>query len=211
MILAGGLTPTSSCIFYWQVRELKAGDYLWILLPPNVRPDDEEIRPNAEEVLPFIVERKTWDDLQDTLRSNRFENQVNKMIVSTVLLLGLFHLKSYWRGCPRYIGAILVHGGPQKSLISLRDGIIVGPPEYCRVVNFFHLPHFIGFIVVNVRKSHCSRVPPNGWNCRVGDGPDCRNWRRVVWVIFLYRLGVSPEMWRIAAGWSKKSSTDTPP
>ncbi len=66
-----------------------------------MRPDDEEIRPNAEEVLPFIVERKTWDDLQDTLRSNRFENQVNKMIVSTVLLLGLFHLKSHWLGCLR--------------------------------------------------------------------------------------------------------------
>ena len=64
-----------------QVRELKAGDYLWILLPPNVHPDDEEIRPNAEEVLPFIVERKTWDDLQDTLRTNRFDNQVDKMIV----------------------------------------------------------------------------------------------------------------------------------
>ncbi len=30
--------------------------------------------------------------------------------------------------------------------------------SHCNGGQFFHLPHFIGFIAVNVRKSHC-RVP----------------------------------------------------
>ena len=34
------------------------------------------------KVLPHLVERKTWDDLDDSLESNRFQSQVNKMKVS---------------------------------------------------------------------------------------------------------------------------------
>ena len=53
---------------------------------------------------------------------------------------------SYWRGCLHHFkkittgglrkDAILLHGGPQKNLMSLRGGINVGPPEYCMVVIF---------------------------------------------------------------------------
>ncbi|XP_070579256.1 uncharacterized protein [Ptychodera flava] len=62
------------------VRELPVGDFLWIALPANV-----DIRyyngdmPHREMVLPHIVERKTWDDLQDSMSTNRFKNQIKNM------------------------------------------------------------------------------------------------------------------------------------
>ncbi len=55
-------------------------------------------------------------------------------------------------------------------------------------------PHFIGFIVVNVRKSDC-RVHSKEWNCRVGGSPTC---------FAEIAAGWSELFSDIAAGWSKK-------
>ena len=101
--------------------------------------------------------------------------------------LGLFHLKSYWRGCLRTLKksprdglriiVISLRGGPQKSLISLQGGINIGPPEYCGVVNFFHLPHFIGFIVVNCQTEIVKSPSINAFKNRLD-----AHWRRYQFV-----------------------------
>ncbi|CAH1239929.1 MUS81, partial [Branchiostoma lanceolatum] len=62
-----------------QIRDLPVGDFLWILLPPAAGVDYAEVLPNDEQVLPHIVERKTWDDLQNSLSTRRFRNQVEAM------------------------------------------------------------------------------------------------------------------------------------
>ncbi|XP_078697145.1 uncharacterized protein LOC144925115 isoform X2 [Branchiostoma floridae x Branchiostoma belcheri] len=62
-----------------QVRDLPVGDFLWILLPPAAGVDYAAVRPDDEQVLPHIVERKTWDDLQNSLSTRRFRNQVEAM------------------------------------------------------------------------------------------------------------------------------------
>ncbi len=107
---------------------------------------------------------------------------------------------------------ISLRGGLQKSLISLQGGINIGPPEYCGVVNFFHKPHFIGFLVVNVRKTHC-RVPIKISYCRVGGGPTCCAEIAAGWSELFSDItaGYPPDKGKIAAGWSEKSSADTPP
>ncbi|KAI8500490.1 hypothetical protein Bbelb_220560 [Branchiostoma belcheri] len=62
-----------------QIRDLPVGDFLWILLPPAAGVDYAAVRPDDEQVLPHIVERKTWDDLQNSLSTRRFRNQVEAM------------------------------------------------------------------------------------------------------------------------------------
>ncbi|XP_019628126.1 PREDICTED: uncharacterized protein LOC109472714 [Branchiostoma belcheri] len=62
-----------------QIRDLPVGDFLWILLPPTAGVDYAAVRPDDEQVLPHIVERKTWDDLQNSLSTRRFRNQVEAM------------------------------------------------------------------------------------------------------------------------------------
>eukprot|EP00058_Branchiostoma_floridae_P028466 XP_002613957.1 hypothetical protein BRAFLDRAFT_67480 [Branchiostoma floridae] len=62
-----------------QIRDLPVGDFLWILLPPAAGVDYAAVRPDDEQVLPHIVERKTWDDLQHSLSTRRFRNQVEAM------------------------------------------------------------------------------------------------------------------------------------
>ncbi|XP_078615860.1 uncharacterized protein LOC144884423 [Branchiostoma floridae x Branchiostoma japonicum] len=62
-----------------QIRDLPVGDFLWILLPPAAGVDYAAVHPDDEQVLPHIVERKTWDDLQHSLSTRRFRNQVEAM------------------------------------------------------------------------------------------------------------------------------------
>ncbi|XP_063410099.1 uncharacterized protein LOC134693283 [Mytilus trossulus] len=65
-----------------QVRSLPAGDYIWILTPPLPGPDVkyDQRQPSLEKVLPFIVERKGWEDLDDSVRTKRFHKQVLRML-----------------------------------------------------------------------------------------------------------------------------------
>ncbi|CAC5397733.1 unnamed protein product [Mytilus coruscus] len=65
-----------------QVRSLPAGDYIWILTPPLQGPDVkyDQRQPSLEKVLPFIVERKGWEDLDDSVRTKRFHKQVLRML-----------------------------------------------------------------------------------------------------------------------------------
>ncbi len=99
---------------------------------------------------------------------------------------------------------ILLRSGLQKSLISLRGGISIGG-------QFFHPPHFIGLIVVNVRKTHC-RVPLKRLHCRVGGGPTCIAEIAAGWSELFSDIaaGYPPDKGKIAAGWSGYSSADTP-
>ncbi len=114
---------------------------------------------------------------------------------------GLFHLKSYWRGCLRPFKKITAGWSTKKSDIpagwyQCRTTCILQGGQFFPIQ-----PHFVGFIVVNVRKSHC-RVPWKGWNCRVGGGPTC---------FAEIAAGWSELFFDIAEGWSKKLSADTPP
>ncbi|CAH1772286.1 unnamed protein product [Owenia fusiformis] len=61
-----------------KVRELPAGDYVWLLLPPGAD-GSQDIPSNREMMLPYIVERKSWDDLFDSMRTSRFDKQIVKM------------------------------------------------------------------------------------------------------------------------------------
>ncbi|XP_053394593.1 uncharacterized protein LOC123545094 [Mercenaria mercenaria] len=67
-----------------QVRLLPAGDYIWILTPPMVNPQasytDKDY--GNELVLPFVVERKSWEDFENTTNSARFKRQINNMLGS---------------------------------------------------------------------------------------------------------------------------------
>ncbi|XP_013414553.1 uncharacterized protein LOC106176633 [Lingula anatina] len=64
-----------------QVRELKCGDYIWIVVPEWACDGLKyiEVLPDQEKVLPHIVERKTWDDLLNSTQTTRFRNQVESM------------------------------------------------------------------------------------------------------------------------------------
>ncbi|KAK3104788.1 hypothetical protein FSP39_010149 [Pinctada imbricata] len=69
-----------------QVRQLGAGDYIWIMTPPQ---DSQNFRcmgrNNTEEiVLPYIVERKSWEDLRESVRTKRFYKQINNMLGSGI-------------------------------------------------------------------------------------------------------------------------------
>ncbi|XP_046559166.1 uncharacterized protein LOC124268187 [Haliotis rubra] len=68
------------------IRSLPAGDYVWILSPPLPSPHVEYNGNNrsAEMLLPFIVERKSWDDYYNSWRGSRFQRQVNNMKASGV-------------------------------------------------------------------------------------------------------------------------------
>ncbi|XP_067658786.1 uncharacterized protein [Haliotis asinina] len=68
------------------IRSLPAGDYVWILSPPLASPHAEYNGNNrsAELLLPFIVERKSWDDYYDSWRGSRFQKQINNMKASGV-------------------------------------------------------------------------------------------------------------------------------
>ncbi|XP_048250150.1 uncharacterized protein LOC124139143 [Haliotis rufescens] len=68
------------------IRSLPAGDYVWILSPPLPSPHTEYNGNNrsAETLLPFIVERKSWDDYYNSWRGSRFQRQVNNMKASGV-------------------------------------------------------------------------------------------------------------------------------
>ncbi|XP_062591696.1 uncharacterized protein LOC134253200 isoform X2 [Saccostrea cucullata] len=69
-----------------QFRHLGAGDYLWILTPPMASPTLRytQQQPTIEKVLPFLVERKSWEDFKDSVRTKRFQKQVNHMLNSGV-------------------------------------------------------------------------------------------------------------------------------
>ncbi|XP_061163432.1 uncharacterized protein LOC133172537 [Saccostrea echinata] len=69
-----------------QFRHLGAGDYLWILTPPMASPTLKytQQQPTIEKVLPFLVERKSWEDFKDSMRTKRFQKQVNHMLNSGV-------------------------------------------------------------------------------------------------------------------------------
>uniref|UniRef100_K1P5Q1 Crossover junction endonuclease MUS81 n=1 Tax=Magallana gigas TaxID=29159 RepID=K1P5Q1_MAGGI len=69
-----------------QFRQLGAGDYLWILTPPMASPTLRytQQQPTQEKVLPFLVERKSWEDFKDSVRTKRFQKQVNHMLHSGI-------------------------------------------------------------------------------------------------------------------------------
>ncbi|XP_056019472.1 uncharacterized protein LOC125678232 isoform X2 [Ostrea edulis] len=69
-----------------QFRQLGAGDYLWILTPPMASPNLRYThqQPTLEKVLPFLVERKSWEDFKDSVRTKRFHKQVNHMLNSGI-------------------------------------------------------------------------------------------------------------------------------
>ncbi|XP_069111071.1 platelet binding protein GspB-like [Argopecten irradians] len=85
-----------------QVRQLPSGDYIWILTPPltDTRQKYTQKIPEEELVLPYIVERKTWEDLQDSIRTKRFDKQVNNMMESG--LKNLFYLMEGSTACVKY-------------------------------------------------------------------------------------------------------------
>ncbi|XP_060588836.1 uncharacterized protein LOC132744220 [Ruditapes philippinarum] len=67
-----------------QVRLLPAGDYIWVLTPPMI--DTSVVYTGKdygnEMVLPFVVERKSWEDFENTTNSTRFKRQINNMLGS---------------------------------------------------------------------------------------------------------------------------------
>nr|XP_022338684.1 uncharacterized protein LOC111134145 isoform X2 [Crassostrea virginica] len=69
-----------------QFRQLGAGDYLWILSPPMDSPTLRytQLQPTQEKVLPFLVERKSWEDFRESVRTKRFQKQVNHMLNSGI-------------------------------------------------------------------------------------------------------------------------------
>ncbi|XP_033763465.1 uncharacterized protein LOC117344746 [Pecten maximus] len=85
-----------------QVRQLPSGDYIWILTPPlnDTRQKYSQKNTDEELVLPYIVERKTWEDLQESIRTKRFDKQVNNMMESG--LKNLFYLMEGSVGCMKY-------------------------------------------------------------------------------------------------------------
>jgi ERCC4-type nuclease len=54
-------------------RKLPVGDYMWII-------KDE----NEEKLLPYIIERKTWDDFYESKKSGRFQRQKKLLKLSGI-------------------------------------------------------------------------------------------------------------------------------
>lgn len=54
-------------------RTLPMGDYMWIIKEGN-----------EEKILPYIVERKTWDDFNESIITGRFDNQKKLLKLSGI-------------------------------------------------------------------------------------------------------------------------------
>ncbi|XP_070207076.1 uro-adherence factor A-like isoform X2 [Littorina saxatilis] len=71
------------------VRKLPVADYVWVLTPqsdPAGGVSYEGDHPEQEIMLPVLVERKSWNDLHDTMRFGRWDQQIRKMKACGLLL-----------------------------------------------------------------------------------------------------------------------------
>ncbi len=79
-------------------RDLKVGDYLWVLSRKNVENESKEVE---EIVVNAMIERKRWDDLSKSHRDGRFGSQkyrmLNKTPITRLIYLVEGHRHLLWR------------------------------------------------------------------------------------------------------------------
>uniref|UniRef100_A0A158P8N2 Crossover junction endonuclease MUS81 n=1 Tax=Angiostrongylus cantonensis TaxID=6313 RepID=A0A158P8N2_ANGCA len=69
ILIADSRENNSKSIVQVEMRPLSVGDYLWVLRKID----------GTELVLEWIVERKTWNDLHQSIRSGRYEEQKQRL------------------------------------------------------------------------------------------------------------------------------------